>query len=158
MADLLILTTGAASAGGHRYADIANPADVWTFVARPSGDAVPAGAVPYRFIAALGDVATPAPYLYTVELDIAEADLPAVFEWYEKEHLPLLTACPGCTGGTRYQRLDGGAPNLLAAYGFERPEVNQTPAWVAARSTPWCERIRPLFRSTRRFTRQLLPG
>ena len=155
MPDLVILTDG--GAGGARYADIENPADVWTFVEQPSGT-TPSGAVPYRFIASLGDVSRPAPFLYTVELDIAEADLPAVFDWYEKEHLPMLTSCPGCIGGTRYQRLDGGAPNLLAAYRFEMPEANATPEWIAARSTPWTERVRPLFRTFRRFTRRLLPG
>ena len=154
MADLLILTDGAA--GGARYADIENPADVWTFVEKPVG-AAPANAVPYRFLASLGDVGKPAPFLYTVELDIAEADLPAIFEWYEKEHLPMLTSCPGCIGGTRYQRLDGGSPNLLAAYRFVDPGVNATPEWIAARSTAWTERVRPMFRSSRRFTRRLLP-
>lgn len=155
MADMLILTDGAA--GGARYADIENPADVWTFVEKPGG-AAPSGAVPYRFLASLGDVGRPAPFLYTVELEIAEADLPAIFDWYEKEHLPMLTSCPGCIGGTRYQRLDGGVPNLLAAYRFESPQANATPEWIAARSTAWTDRVRPLFRSSRRFTRRLLPG
>ena len=68
----------------------------------------------------------------------------------------MLTSCPGCIGGTRYRRLDGGAPNLLAAYRFERPEVNETPEWIAARSTAWTERVRPLFRQSRRYIRRLL--
>jgi hypothetical protein len=157
MADMLVLTDGTAAANGVRYVDVENPADTWTFVEPAPAGAVPAAAVPYRFLGALGDVRTPSPVLYTVELDIAEADLPAVFDWYEGEHLKLLTDCPGCTGGARYQRLDGGAPNLLAAYRFAREGVNETPAWIAARSTPWCERIRPLFRSTRRFVRRLAP-
>lgn len=154
MADLLILPDGAP--GALRYADISNPDDVWTFIENPRSQA-PANAVPYRFLASLGDVSKPAPFLYTVELDIAEADLPAIFEWYEKEHLPMLTSCPGCIGGTRYQRLDGGAPNLLAAYRFVDPGVNQTPEWITARSTAWTDRVRPMFRSSRRFTRKLLP-
>lgn len=157
MADMLILTDGAAMAGGQRYADIADPSGVWTFVEHPPQGPAPAGAVPYRALGSLGDVSRPAPVLYTVELDIAEADLPEIFRWYEEEHLPMLTSCPGCIGGTRYQRLDGGAPNLLAAYRFERPEVNQTPEWIAARSTPWTERVRPMFRASRRFVRRLLP-
>jgi hypothetical protein len=157
MADMLILTNGAAAANGTRYANVANAADVWTFVEPAPPGTPPEGAVPYRFLAALGDVKTPSPVLYTVELDIAEQDLPAVFAWYEGEHLKLLTECPGCLGGARYQRLDGGAPNLLAAYRFAREGVNETPAWIAARSTPWCERVRPLFRSSRRFVRRLGP-
>lgn len=153
MADLLILP--GRHAGGALYQNIEDPTDVWTWIEAPQGPA-PAGAIPYRFLASLGDVSRPAPFLYTVELDIAESDLPAVFEWYEKEHLPMLTACPGCIGGTRYQRLDGGSPNLLAAYRFERPDVNRTPEWIAARSTPWTERMRALFRAQRRYVRRLI--
>ncbi len=157
MADMLILTDGAAAPSELRYEDIEKPGEVWTFVERPTGPAA-AGAVPYRLLGALGDVTGKAPFLYTVELDIAEANLPEIFRWYEEEHLPMLTSCPGCIGGARYQRLDAGAPNLLAAYRFERPEVNQTPEWLAARSTPWTERVRAHFRASRRFTRRLLPG
>jgi hypothetical protein len=156
MADLVILPGRGA---GLHYANIEDPADIWTWIEAPQGmqqDPVPPGGIPYRFLASLGDVRTPAPFLYTVELDIAEKNLPAVFEWYEKEHLPMLTSCPGCRGGTRYQRLDGGSPNLLAAYRFERPEVNQTPEWEAARSTEWTIRMRDHFRSSRRYMRKLL--
>jgi hypothetical protein len=151
MADLLIQPGRGA---GTRYQDLENPADVWHWLENPPAAAT--DGIPYAFIASLGDVSRPAPFLYTVELDIAAADLPAIYEWYEKEHLPLLTSVPGCIGGTRYRRLDGGAPNLLAAYRFERPEVNQSAEWIAARSTPWCDRVRPLFRSTRRFVRRLV--
>ena len=152
MADLLILP---GRGKGLLYQDIEQPEDVWTWL-EPPPSPLPAGGIPYRALASLGDVTTLAPFLYTVELEVAEADLPAVFEWYEKEHLPMLTACPGCRGGTRYQRLDGGAPNLLAAYRFERPEANRTPEWEAARSTEWTLRIREHFRSSRRYMRKLL--
>jgi hypothetical protein len=151
MADLLIQP---GHGDGVRYQDLENPADVWHWLEKPPAGAT--GGTPYAFIASLGDVSRPAPFLYTVELDIAEADLPAVYEWYEKEHLPLLTSVPGCIGGTRYKRLDDGRPNLLAAYRFERPEVNQSAEWIAGRSTPWCDRIRPLFRGTRRYVRKLI--
>lgn len=151
MADLLVQQGGGP---GLRYQDIGNPADIWHWLEAPPAEA--RDGIPYAFIAALGDISRPAPFLYTVELDIAESDLPAIFDWYEREHLPMLTGCPGCIGGTRYRRLDDGAPNLLAAYRFERPEVNQTPEWLAARSTPWTERVRPMFRASRRFTRRLL--
>jgi len=152
MADLLILP-GAGE--GARYAELDNAHDVWTFVEAPAGPPAE-GAVPYRRLGALGDVSRWSPFLYTVELEVAEADLPAVFAWYEEEHLGLLTACPGCLGGARYQRLDGGAPNLLAAYRFAVPDAHGTPEWEAARSTPWTIRMRPLFRSSRRYTRRLL--
>lgn len=151
MADLLIQP---GEGPGFRYRNIEDAADVWHWLENPPASAT--GGIPYAFIASLGDVSRPAPFLYTVELDIAEADLPAIFEWYEQEHLPMLTSCPGCIGGTRYRRLDGGTPNLLAAYRFERPEVNETPEWIAARSTAWTERVRPMFRHSRRYMRQLV--
>jgi hypothetical protein len=151
MADLLIQQGRGA---GLRYRDLENEADTWHWLEAPSAEA--REGIPYAFIASLGDVSRPAPILYTVELDIAEADLPEIFRWYEEEHLPMLTSCPGCIGGTRYRRLDGGAPNLLAAYRFERPEVNQTPEWEKARSTEWTERVRPFFRQSRRYMRRLL--
>ena len=151
MADLLIQP---GRGPGTRYQNIEDAGDTWHWLENPPADAT--DGIPYAFIASLGDVSRPAPFLYTVELDIAEADLPAIFEWYEKEHLPMLTSCPGCIGGTRYRRLDGGAPNLLAAYRFERPEVNETPEWITARSTPWTERVRPMFRSSRRYVRRLV--
>jgi len=157
MADMIILTDGAAAPGGTRYANVEDPADVWTFLEPAPQGALPAGAVPYRFLGARGDARTPSPVLDTVELDIAEQDLPEIFRWYEEEHLELLTSCPGCLGGARYQRLDAGRPNLLAAYRFEREGVNETPAWIAARSTPWTERVRTtLFRGSRRFVRRLV--
>jgi hypothetical protein len=149
MADLIIRQ---GEGPGTRYRDLENPGDTWHWEENPPQGGT--GGIPYAFIAALGDVSRPAPFLYTVELDIAEADLPAIFRWYEEEHLPMLTSCPGCIGGTRYRRLDGGAPNLLAAYRFERPEVNQTPEWIAARTTDWTEKVRPMFRLSRRYVRQ----
>jgi hypothetical protein len=150
MADLIIASGRGA---GPHYVDIENPADVWTWLEPPSA-AMLAG-IPYKRLGALGNTRVLSPYLYTVELDVAEENLPAIFEWYEREHLPMLTACPGCIGGTRFQRLDDGSPNLLAAYRFERPEVNQTPEWEKARSTEWTLRVRPFFRASRRYMRRL---
>lgn len=152
MVDLLILP---GRGSGPLYASTDDPADIWAWL-EPPPDPVPKGGIPYRHLASLGDARALSPFLYTVELDVAEADLPAVFDWYEKEHLSLLTACPGCLGGSRFQRLDGGSPNLLAAYRFERRDVNQTPEWEAARNTEWTLRIRPLFRNSRRYMRKLL--
>ncbi len=150
MADMVIVQ---GRSGGPHYVNIENAADVWTWLDPAPADA-PTGIL-YKRLGSLGNVSVPFPYLYTVELDIAPEHLAAVFEWYEGEHLPMLTSCPGCIGGTRFQRLDGGAPNLLAAYRFERPEVNQTPEWDQARGTEWTARVRPFFRASRRFMRRL---
>ncbi len=150
MADMVIVP---GRADGPHYVNTEDAADVWTWLDPAPTDA-PAG-IPYRRLASLCIFGGPFQYLYTVELDIAPVHLEAVFAWYAGEHLPMLTGCPGCIGGTRFQRLDGGSPNLLAAYRFERPEVNQTPEWDRARSTEWTARVRPYFRASRRFMRRL---
>ena len=150
MADMLFLP---GEGPGPRYRDIADPAGLVTWL-EPGPAEAPAGGIPYARLGVIGDI-SPAPYIYTVELEIAEADLPAIFDWYEGEHLPMLCAVPGTRGGARYRRLDGGPFNLLACYRFESPNIPETPAWITARSTPWTERVRPLFRNARRFIRKL---
>lgn len=150
MPDMLLVAGWGA---GPRYVNIENPDDVVTLL-EPVPSPAPAG-TPYRRLGALGDVTSPAPVLYSVELDIAAEHLAEVFAWYEGEHFPMLTSVPGCRGGVRYQRVGPGAFNLFAAYRFDRPEVNQSPEWLAARGTEWTVRMRPLFRNQRRFIRRL---
>ena len=73
MADLLIQPGRGA---GTRYQNIEDAADVWHWLENPPAAAT--DGIPYAFIASLGDVSRPAPFLYTVELDIAEENLPAI--------------------------------------------------------------------------------
>jgi hypothetical protein len=153
MADLLIVRgpgTGAA------YAAVTDAADVIGWLEPPPA-AAPAGALPYRRLGALNDWQTAAPFLYTVELDVAEADVPALAEWYEGEHLAMLAAVPGTLGASRYEAMGEAEFRFLAAYRFTTPDIPETPAWIAARSTPWTLRIRASFRRTRRFMRRLVP-
>ena len=149
-ADMLLLP---GEGQGPRYRDITDPNGLVTWL-EPAPAQAPPGAIRYACLGVIGDIA-PAPYIYTVELEIAEADLPAIFEWYEGEHLPMLCAVPSTRGGARYQRLDNGPFNLLAGYRFDHSGVPETDAWIAARSTAWTDRVRPLFRSSRRFIRKL---
>ena len=67
MADLLIQSGRGA---GTRYQDLENPTDIWHWLENPPADA--GDGIPYAFIASLGDVSRPAPFLYTVELDIVQ--------------------------------------------------------------------------------------
>lgn len=151
MADLLI-----GRGGGASYASVTAPDDVIGWL-EPPPVAVPDGALPYRRLAALGEWRTPSPVLYTVELDVAEADIPALTEWYEGEHFAMLAAVPGTLGASRYEALGENDFRFLAAYRFATPEVPETPAWIAARSTPWTLRMRASFRRSRRFIRRLVP-
>ena len=150
MVDMVLM---AGRGAGPRYVNLEDQTDVWTFL-EPAPSPAPPG-IPYQRLGALGDVTTPAPFIYSVELEIAPEHLPEIFKWYEGEHFPMLTSVAGCLGGIRYQRLDGGTPNLLAAYRFATPEVNLSEGWLAARGTEWTVRMRPYFRGQRRFTRRL---
>jgi hypothetical protein len=149
MADLLIQPGEGA---GPRYASITDDTELCTWW-EPPPTPLPAGAA-YRRLGAIGDAALLSPVIYTVELSVAEADLPAVFAWYEGEHLAMLAACPGCLGAARYQLIGEGPFNLLAAYRFVDAGVNETAEWDAARSTEWTLRVRGAFRASRRFLRR----
>ena len=71
-----------------------------------------------------------------------EADFNA---WYSEEHIPALAAVPGVISATRY-RDDTGAHRYLALYHLANPDVANGPAWKAAASSPWTDRLRPHFR------------
>lgn len=137
MADLLI-RKGAGP--GPIYVSVTDPAEVIGWLEPPPAVA-PAGALPYRRLAALNDWRRPAPYLYTVELDVAEADVPALTEWYEGEHLAMLAGVPGTLGASRYEAVGDAEFRFLAAYRFATPDVPDSAAWIAARSTPWTLRM-----------------
>jgi hypothetical protein len=90
-----------------------------------------------------------APYHYVVETDVtaeAEADLNA---WYDREHLSGLASVPGTVRARRFRSFHG-SPRYHACYELTRPETLGSPPWLAARGTPWSDRVRPSFLNTRR--------
>ena len=71
-----------------------------------------------------------------------EADMTA---WYEQEHIPMLLEVPGWRRIRRY-RLTGPAPlgpglGFLSLHELAGPAVLEEPAYRAAVSTPWRDRI-----------------
>ena len=83
-----------------------------------------------------GAEASPAgvPLLLTVGLtSTAPAELDA---WYAEEHVPLLRAVPGWLRITRYRRLEGAGPDLLAVHELAGPDVFDTAEYRRAVSTP----------------------
>ena len=67
--------------------------------------------------------------------------------WYRDEHIPMLLEVPGWRRIRRY-RLTGGsggpgwsAPDWLSLHELAGPEVLEEPAYRAAVSTPWRDRI-----------------
>ena len=67
--------------------------------------------------------------------------------WYSQEHIPMLLEVPGWRRIRRY-RLTGGsggpgwsAPDWLSLHELAGPEVLEEPAYRAAVSTPWRDRV-----------------
>ena len=153
MPDLLIIP---GQGGKPLYQAIDNAADGYAWAEPPPKGVAPAGALPYRRLAALKDWRTPSPIIYTVEIAIDDAHVPELTQWYAEEHLAMLADVPGCLGASRYEALTPSEFRFLACYRFVEPGVPQTPAWIAARSTPWTLAMVVKFRASRRFIRRLV--
>ncbi|MBI3067515.1 MAG: hypothetical protein HY323_16065 [Betaproteobacteria bacterium] len=79
-------------------------------------------------------------------------------EWYNTEHVPRLTAVPGCLAARRF-RCASGTHKYVALYHLAGPEVASSKAWEEAAITPWTLKIRPHTRDRlrlvlRRYTRK----
>ena len=80
-------------------------------------------------------------------------------EEYDREHLPRLATVPGVLRARRYNRVSGPGPQYLTAYELTGAEVWESPAAHQARKTPWTEKMRSLFRNTRRsMCKMILPS
>lgn len=92
-------------------------------------------------------------------------DCPPSFEdefnaWYDTEHIPERLAVPGFETGLRFVCLEG-HPRYLAMYDLERPEVLQSPAYLAVgygNASPWTKRVTSRVRVWRSAGRQVYPG
>lgn len=71
--------------------------------------------------------------------------------WYDEEHIPALSAVPGCILARRFVTTNGCAQKYLALYHLESPEVVKTAAWAKAVETPWTLKIRPFMRDRLRI-------
>ena len=89
----------------------------------------------------------------------AEADFNA---WYDEEHIPRLSAVPGCLAARRFKILKAVGDvehRYLALYHLATPEVCASKAWEEAAVTPWTTKIRPHTRdrlriALRRYARE----
>ena len=86
---------------------------------------------------------------YTAQTDIEAQEEDEFNEWFDQEHLPLLAKVPGTVRARRY-RTDG-TPRYLACYDLQTRETHGSPAWKAAASTPWRNKIHESFVSPRRM-------
>ena len=78
--------------------------------------------------------------------------------WYNEEHIPALSAVPGCLCARRF-KMAGGTHRYLSLYHLTSPEVQASDAWKKAAGTPWTAKMRPYFRDPlrlvlRRYTRK----
>ena len=84
---------------------------------------------------------------YVVETDVDDANLAALNDWYQNEHLPGLAAVPGTVRARRYARSQG-RPKWIACYDLTSPLTLQRPEWLAVRHTDWSSIVRPMFKNT----------
>jgi hypothetical protein len=66
-------------------------------------------------------------------------------EWYDKEHIPALSAVPGVLSARRF-RGGNGTRTYVALYHLAAPEVVESAEWKKARESEWTSRLQPHFR------------
>ena len=66
-------------------------------------------------------------------------------EWYDKEHIPALSAVPGVLCARRFRGTSGNR-KYVALYHLAGPEVVESAEWKKARESEWTSRLQPRFR------------
>lgn len=115
----------------------------------------------FKLMCEVGSAPAPdAPWMYIVHTDIPDHIVDEYNEWYDKEHLPRCAGIPGVQRARRYARAactsGHGGPQYLTAYELTGPDIWESPAALAARKTPWTEKMRSLFSNTRRALYRLV--
>jgi hypothetical protein len=87
------------------------------------------------------DLDGPAPALLLVSISVPAAAEEDMLAWYTEEHIPMLLEVPGWLRIRRYRLTSGTAPAWLSLHEITGPEVLDEPAYKAAASTPWRNRI-----------------
>jgi hypothetical protein len=92
----------------------------------------------------LGELPQPAPVLLTVALSVPAGTEDDLAAWYAEEHIPMLLKVPGWQRIRRFRltrSLDGPGPEFLSVHDLAGPQVLEEPAYRAAVSTPWRDRV-----------------
>jgi hypothetical protein len=93
------------------------------------------------------DVAGPGPVILSVANSVRPETVDDMTAWYEQEHIPMLLAVPGWQRIRRYRLvgpaplLDGPGVGFLSLHELADIAVLEEPAYRAAVSTPWRDRI-----------------
>jgi len=71
-------------------------------------------------------------------------------DWYDKEHVPRLSAVPGCICARRF-KAPGGMHRYVALYHLTSAQVCSSAVWEKAAVTPWTIRMRAYTRDRLRI-------
>jgi hypothetical protein len=74
--------------------------------------------------------------------------------WYDEEHIPRLSAVPGCLSARRFRitsALSEGSQRYLALYHLASADVCSSQAWQDAAVTDWTKRMRNHYRDPLRI-------
>jgi hypothetical protein len=79
--------------------------------------------------------------LVLTSMDVDPAAEDEFTEWYDTEHIPLLSALPGVIAARRF-RASRGSPRYVALYHVTDVTIYAKPSWYTANETPWMLRMR----------------
>ena len=83
----------------------------------------------------------PAPAMLVVSMSVPPALEDDLAAWYADEHIPMLLAVPGWLRIRRYRLVSGTAPAWLSLHDIAGEDVLNEPAYKAAVTTPWRNRM-----------------
>jgi hypothetical protein len=92
----------------------------------------------------LDELPQPAPVILAVAMSVPEGTEGDLAAWYAQEHIPMLLKVPGWQRIRRFRltrSLDDPAPEFLSVHDLAGPQVLEEPAYRAAVSTPWRDRV-----------------
>ena len=79
--------------------------------------------------------------LMAVSMSVPAAAVADMEAWYVEEHIPMLLAVPGWRRSRRYILASGDGPRYLSLHEIDSRAAFDEPAYKAAASTPWRNRI-----------------
>jgi hypothetical protein len=95
----------------------------------------------YSPISDSGTTGAAPPVLMAVSMSVPESAEADVEAWYVEEHIPMLLAVPGWRRSRRYALSSGDGPRYLSLHEIDSHSAFDEPAYKAAISTPWRDRI-----------------
>jgi hypothetical protein len=95
----------------------------------------------YSPISDSGATGAAPPVLMAVSMSVPESAVADMEAWYVEEHIPMLLAVPGWRRARRYVLASGDGPRYLSLHEIESATAFDEPAYKAAISTPWRNRI-----------------